>query len=69
MLVNEETGADHPSRVPNGLTASAPGAAVVLTGIHTGVVDVTVQLADAPPYHHSGGMGRGGGRGADQFHG
>lgn len=55
MLVNEETGADHPSRVPNGLTASAPGAAVILTGIHTGVVDVTVQLADAPPATTVGG--------------
>ncbi|GAA4974074.1 hypothetical protein GCM10023334_099840 [Nonomuraea thailandensis] len=49
MLVNDETLADHPSHVPNGLTASAPGAAVIRTGIHTGVVDVTVQLADAPP--------------------
>ncbi|MFD9942650.1 hypothetical protein ACFWYW_23220 [Nonomuraea sp. NPDC059023] len=49
MLVNDDTGAGHPSHVPNGLTASSPGAAVILTGVHTGVVDVTVQLADAPP--------------------
>jgi hypothetical protein len=41
MLVNDETLAEHPSHVPNGLTASAPGAAVIRTGIHTGVVDVT----------------------------
>ncbi|MGP3957357.1 hypothetical protein ACTWPT_15255 [Nonomuraea sp. 3N208] len=49
MLVTDRSGADHPTRVPNGLTASAPGAAVILTGIHTGVVDVTVQLTDSPP--------------------
>ncbi|MDP4507518.1 hypothetical protein [Nonomuraea turcica] len=52
MLVTDGSGADHPtgvSGVPNGLTASAPGAAVILTGIHTGAVDVTVQLTDAPP--------------------
>ncbi|MEV0589762.1 hypothetical protein [Nonomuraea sp. NPDC050310] len=49
MLVNDQPGAEHPSHVPNGLTASAPGAAVILTGIHTGLVDVTVQLADARP--------------------
>ncbi|MFI9589100.1 hypothetical protein [Nonomuraea sp. NPDC052265] len=40
-----EPGRDHPGTVPNGLTASAPGAAVIRTGIHTGVVDVTVRLA------------------------
>ncbi|NUS04174.1 MAG: hypothetical protein HOV97_16655, partial [Nonomuraea sp.] len=48
MLI-AEPGRDHPGAVPNGLTASAPGAAVILTGIHTGVVDVTVRLADTPP--------------------
>lgn len=44
-----EPGAAHPARVPNGLTAAAPGAAVILTGIHTGTVDVTVHLTDSPP--------------------
>ncbi|WP_214318384.1 hypothetical protein [Nonomuraea sediminis] len=44
-----EPGAAHPNRVPNGLTAAAPGAAVILTGIHTGTVDVTVHLTDSAP--------------------
>ncbi|MGV9381228.1 hypothetical protein ACWDRB_35810 [Nonomuraea sp. NPDC003707] len=50
IQVREEEG-DVPvvDGVPNGLTASVPGAAVIRTGIHTGVVDVTVRLADAPP--------------------
>ncbi|TMR98314.1 hypothetical protein [Nonomuraea basaltis] len=56
MLVAEPTGANAPSHAPNGLTASAPGAAVILTGIHTGVVDVTVELAaTAPPATAPGG--------------
>ncbi|MEV0144154.1 MULTISPECIES: hypothetical protein [unclassified Nonomuraea] len=49
QLLVTEPGRDHPGSVPNGLTASAPGAAVILTGIHTGVVDVTVRLASARP--------------------
>ncbi|MEU6785137.1 hypothetical protein ABZ912_38615 [Nonomuraea angiospora] len=50
IQVREEEG-DVPvvDGVPNGLTASVPGAAVILTGIHTGVVDVTVHLTAAPP--------------------
>ncbi|NJP89619.1 hypothetical protein HCN51_09200 [Nonomuraea sp. FMUSA5-5] len=49
LLVHERGDATPPSDVPNGLTASVPGAAVILTGIHTGVVDVTVRITDAPP--------------------
>ncbi|WP_433435024.1 hypothetical protein [Nonomuraea sp. CA-141351] len=49
QIVVGDPGSDHPTSAPNGLTASAPGAAVILTGIHTGVVDVTVRLADQPP--------------------
>ncbi|MFI6788352.1 hypothetical protein ACIBG4_13580 [Nonomuraea sp. NPDC050383] len=50
QLLVAEPGRDHPGSVPNGLTASVPGAAVILTGIHTGVVDVTVRLvATRPP--------------------
>ncbi|MEV4012611.1 hypothetical protein AB0J35_19095 [Nonomuraea angiospora] len=49
IQVREEGDAPVVDSVPNGLTASIPGAAVILTGIHTGVVDVTVRLADAPP--------------------
>ncbi|AQZ68640.1 hypothetical protein BKM31_50595 [[Actinomadura] parvosata subsp. kistnae] len=49
LLVYEQGDATAPSDVPNGLAASVPGAAVILTGIHTGVVDVTVRITDAPP--------------------
>lgn len=48
-LLIAEPGADGPSDFPNGLVAGGAGAAVILTGIHTGAVDVTVQLADAEP--------------------
>ncbi|MFI7460692.1 hypothetical protein [Nonomuraea sp. NPDC049646] len=55
QIVVGEPGRDHPGTVPNGLTASAPGAAVIRTGIHTGVVDVTVRLAGtAPPLDAEG---------------
>ncbi|GAA3601350.1 hypothetical protein GCM10022419_101970 [Nonomuraea rosea] len=50
LLVVEQDGLHtRPSDVPNGLTAAGPGAAVILTGIHSGVVDVTVRLAAAAP--------------------
>ncbi|GAA2211350.1 hypothetical protein GCM10009850_068090 [Nonomuraea monospora] len=49
LLIQEQGDAVAPFDVPNRLTASAPGAAVILTGLHTGVVDVTIRLADAPP--------------------
>jgi hypothetical protein len=49
FLIQEQGDASAPSDVPNGLTASAPGVAVILTGVHTGVVNVTVRLTDAPP--------------------
>ncbi|UBU12472.1 Lsr2 family protein [Nonomuraea gerenzanensis] len=49
LIVQEQGDAIEPSHVPNRLTASAPGAAVILTGLHTGVVDVTVRLTDTPP--------------------
>ncbi|MEU4326115.1 Lsr2 family DNA-binding protein [Nonomuraea dietziae] len=48
MLV-AEPGADHPGSVPNGLTTSAPEAAVIHTGLHTGEVEVTVRLTAGPP--------------------
>lgn len=48
-LLVGEPGRDHPGTVPNGLVAAAPGAAVIRTGIHTGVVDVTVRLAETAP--------------------
>ncbi|TYB62799.1 hypothetical protein FXF51_25635 [Nonomuraea sp. PA05] len=49
LLIQEQGDEVAPFDVPNRLTASAPGAAVILTGLHTGVVDVTVRLVDAPP--------------------
>lgn len=44
-----EPGADTPWDAPNGLTAGGQGGAIIRTGIHTGVVDVTVRLADSEP--------------------
>ncbi|WP_143591205.1 hypothetical protein [Thermoactinospora rubra] len=49
QLLLSEPGATIRPHVPNGLVAGDVGGAVILTGIHTGVVDVTVRLADAPP--------------------
>ncbi|GAA2641937.1 hypothetical protein GCM10010412_001310 [Nonomuraea recticatena] len=48
MLV-AEPGAYPPEGLTGGLAASAPGAAVIRTGIHTGNVDVTVRLTTAAP--------------------
>ncbi|MFI7618197.1 hypothetical protein ACIBP6_43955 [Nonomuraea terrae] len=49
MVVQEQGDAHAPGRALNGLVTSAPGAGRIFTGIHTGVVDVTVRLTDAPP--------------------
>ncbi|MFC4122135.1 hypothetical protein [Nonomuraea zeae] len=50
LLVVDQDGLHaHPQDVPNGLTAAVPGAAVIRTGIHSGVVDVTVRLATSAP--------------------
>ncbi|MEV0236390.1 hypothetical protein [Nonomuraea sp. NPDC050786] len=49
LLVDGKIGAPHPTRSLNGLVAAWPDAVVILTGIHTRAVNVTVELHNSPP--------------------
>ncbi|MEU4578753.1 hypothetical protein [Nonomuraea sp. NPDC023979] len=49
MVGDRDSERGHPDHAFDQLASSRPGIAVIRTGVHTGFLDVTIQLATGPP--------------------